>query len=509
MRSPEEKLCAAGLRVVAPAAPGATADTGGLAGRMPVVCSRWEQASALSSAGTRVGSVDELLGKDAQRVVTAYAEFRHLAPAAQWLPLELEPPFGLYHAFTLLELDEGRAILCVERHGDPLELLFLIGDPQSAREHAACFRATGESRLVTAASPVIEHVRVDLKRCPGPQPLLSVRDFRRWVLGPLAAGWRPHSTLLANCQHFAQELQAFIRSPMSSAGFAAADRGHAGLLSALRSNGALLEGAPPEVRQDRELVLAAVRACGSSLQWAGEDLRADKDVVLAAVKADGLALAFAADSLRADRAFVLSAVRTNHCALRHAADRLRRDREVVTAAVHRCGASLEFADEDLRREKGLVLSAVLLDGNALSFAGQELRGDREVALAAVAQNGGALAFVAEPLRKDPGVAGLAVRQHGLALQYASEDLRADRDIVSVAVARHGMALGFVSEPLRRDREIVLDAVTQCGAALQFASEDLRADRPTVLAAVRSDGYALAHASVELQVDPEIMRARAW
>lgn len=473
-------------------------------GKLPLVLARWSQATCLSAID-RVETLDELLQREGQRSITAYCEYRHLFPAAQWI--DLDPPFGLFHCFVLLELDGGVLYLCLEKFQDALEVMLLHGENEVVHQQVTMLRATGEGRELSPLRPVLMHGRWELGKQGS--PLVTIADLRRWIQGPLAAQWRPFNQIVANCQHFAQDLVMFLRCPLSCAGFESVQRGREGLLSALRHNGSLLEGAPPDMRRDRQLVLAAVRQSGLALRFAVEELQADPDVVLAAVRRDGFAMQYAAEALRHDREFGLQAVRMNGGALRHLSDKLRQDHDVVLAAVRCCPAALEFAAEERQQEREVVLVAVQLDGLALRFASEALRQEREVVRAAVVQHGAALAHAPEKLRRDSDLVAAAVGSHGVALQFAAQELRASKQLASIAVDRHGMALEFVSEDLRADRDVVMAAVARCGAALQFAAGTLKRDRDVVLTAVRSDGYALAFAALELQQDPEVLRARMW
>ena len=77
------------------------------------------------------------------------------------------------------------------------------------------------------------------------------------------------------------------------------------IMSVVKQNGADLEYASPELRNDREVVLAAVQEDGRALRWASAELRNDREVVLAAVQEDGRALRWASAELREDKEMIL------------------------------------------------------------------------------------------------------------------------------------------------------------------------------------------------------------
>eukprot|EP00439_Symbiodinium_sp_Y106_P028292 s2608_g3.t1 len=60
------------------------------------------------------------------------------------------------------------------------------------------------------------------------------------------------------------------------------------------ANGLALQHAPPELRNDWEVVMCAVSKSGTALMWASSELQADQEVVLKAVEENGGALEYAA-----------------------------------------------------------------------------------------------------------------------------------------------------------------------------------------------------------------------
>ena len=70
------------------------------------------------------------------------------------------------------------------------------------------------------------------------------------------------------------------------------------IMSVVKQNGADLEYASPDLRNDREVVLAAVQEDGRALRWASAELRKDREVVLAAVQEDIEALKYASAELK-------------------------------------------------------------------------------------------------------------------------------------------------------------------------------------------------------------------
>merc|ERR1719436_286352 len=117
----------------------------------------------------------------------------------------------------------------------------------------------------------------------------------------------------------------------------------------------LRDAAPPEARQDPELLLAAVAKTGAgALRLASRALRQDRDFVLAACSLNGFALGAAAPELQADRDFVLAVVAADGDALDEVAPALKADREVVIAAVTQKGSAVRFAAEEFQRDSEVL-----------------------------------------------------------------------------------------------------------------------------------------------------------
>lgn len=83
------------------------------------------------------------------------------------------------------------------------------------------------------------------------------------------------------------------------------------LLDEVRIDGASLESAPSQFKNDKDVVLAAVSQNGLALQYATLKLKKDYDVVSAAVSNNGSALRFVSESLCNTKDIVLKAVKQN------------------------------------------------------------------------------------------------------------------------------------------------------------------------------------------------------
>ena len=134
-----------------------------------------------------------------------------------------------------------------------------------------------------------------------------------------------------------------------------------------------LSEAPPNIRDDHEVVLAAVMQNGEALKFASDRLRSDKLIVLQAIEEDARAFRYAAACLHANRDVMMSAVHRNGLTLENAVQELKEDRELVEAAVCQNGLALRYASAALQADMEIVRLAIQSDPSAIDFAAPELR----------------------------------------------------------------------------------------------------------------------------------------
>mmetsp|Transcript_72253 Transcript_72253/g.202794 ORF Transcript_72253/g.202794 Transcript_72253/m.202794 type:complete len:380 (+) Transcript_72253:97-1236(+) len=303
----------------------------------------------------------ELSGSLLSRTITAFIEVRqpHWAKQPRSWPT--------YHAYTVLEVDNGWQYIICERKSDMLELI--IGSENMPLLFMKALRATGAGRDPSRSA--------DEPRTPVTSRI-TVRQFLGWIDGPVEETWQPYDMLQANCQHFSALCQRFLLDPGSGAG----------------AGGAASMGVSPASLRSKASVLDVVRRGPMALKYLPEAFRCDAEVVLAAVAANGIALKYAPEEFRATA-------------------------EVVLVALRSYGYSLPFVHPELRQRREVVLAAVRQNGAVLCYCSEEHRSDREVALAAVASNGYAVRYVGKALRQDPEILLASGLQSPLALLRAS------------------------------------------------------------------------------------------
>ena len=122
-----------------------------------------------------------------------------------------------------------------------------------------------------------------------------------------------------------------------------------------------------------------------SLKYAPPEYRQNDELIRRYSSGDGSILQYASESLQNDRDFFIRAVRRNSGTLKYASERLRDDPEIAEAAlaspVKRTGF-YKYLSPGLRDDKELLLKALKAEPDSLRYASERLRGDPETAAAA-------------------------------------------------------------------------------------------------------------------------------
>ena len=306
---------------------------------------------------------------------------------------------------------------------------------------------------------------------------------------------------------------------------------------------------PPELKDEKDVLLAAVKAVGSEraarvLREAPPELRADTGLVRAVFGFDNT-----------DRQAVLAKLTegTNKSCnfLQHASDELRADPEVVAAAkaaliaeLARHSARASFyspyfaALPELKAEKEVLLAALKaadteyeMAADVLDDAPAELQTDTDVVRVVFGCNNTSRQAVLAELAKRPWPRkGPGRRRFGgqcdidgrFGLQHVSDELRADPEFMAKAelLTRLARAAGDQAPAIYRDappelkaEKDVLLAALKATAKGHYADLLVREVPPQLLAdeqfwleAAAQDANFLKHASDELRADPEFMKA---
>lgn len=116
----------------------------------------------------------------------------------------------------------------------------------------------------------------------------------------------------------------------------------------------LLQHAPPDALDDKGIILSAVRKDGAALQYASENLRNEPEVVEAAIRESQLPgsdnFVFASDKLRSDPKFIVHMIHQGDWdIIEYMNDDLKNNEEILLAAARQHNEALTLiADTQLR-----------------------------------------------------------------------------------------------------------------------------------------------------------------
>lgn len=118
----------------------------------------------------------------------------------------------------------------------------------------------------------------------------------------------------------------------------------------------LLQHSPPEALNNKGIILDAVHKDGAALQYASEDLRNDPEVVEAAIDKSTLPgsdnFLFASDNLRSDRKFILKLIHKGDWdIIEYMSEALKNDEEILLEATRQHDRALTLIEDiDLRNK---------------------------------------------------------------------------------------------------------------------------------------------------------------
>mmetsp|Transcript_71269 Transcript_71269/g.208915 ORF Transcript_71269/g.208915 Transcript_71269/m.208915 type:complete len:763 (+) Transcript_71269:83-2371(+) len=170
------------------------------------------------------------------------------------------------------------------------------------------------------------------------------------------------------------------------------------------SQGAVLEWAPGEFREDKKLILEAIKYKGENLAEADMSLRSDRNFVMEAIEVNGSALSGASDDLRGDEDFILGACQLGKgSCMKGVKDKLKSDKAFVLQAACRCPETFKYVADELRSDDDFVFQAVTANGLILQYAPTKFQSDRRIAQAAVNSDPEAAYHVHPAARAELGV----------------------------------------------------------------------------------------------------------
>lgn len=211
--------------------------------------------------------VDTLLGPYMVCAITSYTEYRHIFPGMAFL-IDVWPAAPFYHAFVLLEVDEGAYIICLEKFSDQLRLMF--GENKSNQMHDYALHFLGNGRERSTYSKDLRPIRKQqVEQLAGN---IEVRHICQWLAGDLGMIGQTYDLISKNCQYFSHDLKRFLLDPSTNPAYK--DR-HIVLRAVKKHGHHVLKNASCELKSDPVVMLTALQHSSDALQHAGDSLLAD------------------------------------------------------------------------------------------------------------------------------------------------------------------------------------------------------------------------------------------
>jgi hypothetical protein len=208
---------------------------------------------------------------------------------------------------------------------------------------------------------------------------------------------------------------------------------------------------------DRDFALAMVSRNGRVLECAPLEIQDDREIILSA------------DKINRD----LHSTRVGSVAMQFASKRLQADKDLIlTMASRVLISSFHFVAPELWSDREFVLALLKHAPNAYSFINSSLHMDRNFILAAVRMHGSLLGDVLF-YQKDKEICLAAYYSDYRAFRHFSPEFKDDRNLILALLEINGNALQYVCEEFKGDKEIVLTACKDDARIFRFASPALQ------------------------------------
>jgi hypothetical protein len=112
----------------------------------------------------------------------------------------------------------------------------------------------------------------------------------------------------------------------------------------------LLDKAPQEFLDDKDVVMASVKYNKGTLTFASDRLKDDEDVVLNAISAEFTDFMLASDRLKNDKKFIIKCLKISGGVLQLVATKFKSDKHVVTQAVKTDYWAIQYACPNLQND---------------------------------------------------------------------------------------------------------------------------------------------------------------
>jgi len=221
-------------------------------------------------------------------------------------------------------------------------------------------------------------------------------------------------------------------------------------------------------------------------KYLSDEVKADREIAKVAFKKDGSMLEFAPDEFKNDKEMVLIAVDTGDAYL-YASDELQHDKEVVLLALEWDSAILEEFDEEFYEDLEVMYKAIYMDAENFEYLVEELQEEKDVAKKCVSLNCDVYDYLCDELKGDREIIETAI-QNGYLLAgflHSTENYKEiyeDKELIALAIACNGgNELCLAAKDIIESGEFAEKAITKGLCKIEGLNKQRRYDKKTVKA----------------------------
>ena len=230
---------------------------------------------------------------------------------------------------------------------------------------------------------------------------------------------------------------------------------------------------PPELTNDKQLMMQVVKARGLFLSKLSPSLQQDYDIVLAAASQNGLSLGVN-HPLMNDPVIAFEAVKSNGLAFNNLPATLKNDRRMALRAAksrlwYRC------LPEQFRTDREIIFEMVKWDPNAVNSLSGDFLNDEEMILRAGIFNTPIISKLSHRLQHDLGFVIKCTQVNHYCFPQFPTSVKENLSFVKKLTTRTTLSLDKVPESLRSNLEIVENCAIRDITNMYFAQQDVWLD----------------------------------
>ena len=249
-----------------------------------------------------------------------------------------------------------------------------------------------------------------------------------------------------------------------------------------------------------------------------DEVKADRDIAKATFKKDGSMLEFAPDEFKNDKEMVLIAVDTGDAYL-YASEELQHDKDVILLALEWDSAIIEEFDEEFYEDLDVMYKAVYMDAENFEYLVEELQKDKDVAKKCVSLNCDVYDYLCDELKKDREIIETAIKNGYLLGGFLNrtdnyKEIYADKELIDLAIeCNGGNEVCLATNEIIESGELAEKAITKGLCKIEGLNKERRYDKKTVKAIfanmsdesiVRKTAVNVMGLPVELLLDDDFM-----